>query len=91
MNKPENINPKVLECKRIETAIRRAQKELETQEYHENFGKDYADAIREKFLTGESGIYEEIARSRIRMFEKWCLQQKPKHAFFHKLIRRIKS
>lgn len=50
----EIINPKILNCKKVETAINRAEKHLieEAQKYgiYENIGQAYVRAILDKFL-----------------------------------------
>lgn len=58
----DNIKSQVLNCKKVETAINRAEKHLieeaKTNGLYENFGQDYARAIMDKFLYSKGEDYQ---------------------------------
>ncbi len=66
-----------LNCKQIDTAIRRAKKKL-TEEaringLYENFGQREVGEIRERFI--DSTVYTQemnLNRSKLKRFDDWC-------------------
>ena len=58
----DNIKSQVLNCKKVETAINRAEKHLieeaKTNGLYENFGQDYTRAIMDKFLYSKGEDYQ---------------------------------
>lgn len=63
-----------LNCKNIETAIRRAKKMLEKRPVYEDFGYEEIEAIKEKFIDSSSYTKEMAHRCYLLMeFDKWCM------------------
>ena len=58
----DNIKSQVLNCKKVETAINRAEKHLieeaKKNGLYENLGQDYARAILDKFLYSKGDDYQ---------------------------------
>ena len=58
----DNIKPQVLNCKKVETAIKRAEKylieEAKTNGLYENFGQSYARAIENEFRYSKGNDYQ---------------------------------
>jgi len=63
-----------LNCKRIDTAIRRAKKKLSNKEIYENFGQKEVRKIKEKFID-LSDYSPEMNRNRdkLKRFNDWCM------------------
>lgn len=58
----DNIKPEVLNCKKVETAINRAEKHLieeaKRNGLYENFGQSYARAIENEFRYSKGTDYQ---------------------------------
>lgn len=58
----DNIKPEVLNCKKVETAINRAEKylieEAKKNGLYENFGQSYARAIENEFRYSKGKDYQ---------------------------------
>lgn len=74
------VKQSVLNCKKIDTAIERAKKELEKQEIHECFGQEYVRAIRDKFGVGlDYSLEGKMNMAKLNSFDNWCSSYKPTH------------
>lgn len=67
------VKASVLNCKNIETAIKRAKVDLVKQEMHENFGQEYVRAIRDRFNVGLTySLEDKLNMAELNRFENWC-------------------
>lgn len=65
---------KYLQCKKIETAIRRAKTELSTKQVYENFGQKEVREIEDAFIDiSDYGPVMNRRRSLLNEFDNWCM------------------
>lgn len=88
MEKRYKVKESVLNCKKIDTAIERAKRELVNQEPHENFGQEYVRAIKDKFSVGLSYTLEDkMNMAKIDSFDNWCSTYTPQRGKNNQIVR----